>query len=62
MIRKSVPETAISAASVPGGQRVLAALRTARAEVRNRVWKLARDAAPDAGGGQVVADIHRVLA
>lgn len=29
-----------------GGQRVLAALRMARAEVREHVWKLAGDAAP----------------
>ncbi|WP_030299570.1 IS1380 family transposase [Streptomyces katrae] len=43
-----------------GGQRVLAALRTARAEVREHVWKLAGDAAPDAGG-QVIVDIDGVL-
>ncbi|MFE6488061.1 hypothetical protein ACFVGN_34720 [Streptomyces sp. NPDC057757] len=61
MIRKSAPETAISAAPVPGGQRVLAALCTARRSTRT-IWKLARDAAPDAGGGQVIADIHCVLA
>lgn len=39
-----------------GGKRVLAALRTARAEVREHVWKLAGDTAPDAGG-QVIVDI-----
>ncbi|WP_030672018.1 IS1380 family transposase [Streptomyces cellulosae] len=43
-----------------GGKRVLAALRTARAEVREHVWRLAGDAAPDAGG-QVIVDIDGVL-
>ncbi|MGW0084849.1 transposase [Streptomyces sp. NPDC003393] len=43
-----------------GGQRVLAALRTARAEVRERVWRLAGAAAPDADG-QVIVDIDGVL-
>ncbi|QKV90447.1 IS1380 family transposase [Streptomyces sp. NA02950] len=43
-----------------GGQRVLAALRTARAEVRERVWRLAGEAAPDTGG-QVIVDIDGVL-
>ncbi|ALO97941.1 MULTISPECIES: IS1380 family transposase [Streptomyces] len=43
-----------------GGQRVLAALRTARAEVRECVWRLAGDAAPDASG-QVIVDIDGVL-
>ncbi len=43
-----------------GGKRVLAALRTARAEVREHVWKLAGDTAPDAGG-QVIVDIDGVL-
>ncbi|WUT58680.1 IS1380 family transposase [Streptomyces canus] len=43
-----------------GGQRVLAALRMARAEVREHVWKLAGDAAPDADG-QVTVDIDGVL-
>ncbi|MFI2368433.1 IS1380 family transposase [Streptomyces sp. NPDC018833] len=43
-----------------GGQRVLAALRTARAEVREHVWRLAGDTAPDAGG-QVIVDIDGVL-
>lgn len=43
-----------------GGQRVLAALRTARAEVREHVWRLAGEAAPDAGG-QVIVDIDGVL-
>lgn len=33
-----------------GGERVLKALRRARADVRRRVWALAGDAAPDAGG------------
>ncbi len=41
-----------------GGQRVLVALRTARAEVREHVWKLAGDAAPDAGR-QMIMDISR---
>ncbi|MCF3137594.1 IS1380 family transposase [Streptomyces olivochromogenes] len=43
-----------------GGDRVLAALRAARAEVREHVWRLAGDAAPDAGG-QVIVDIDGVL-
>lgn len=43
-----------------GGQRVLAALRMAQAEVREHIWKLAGDAAPDADG-QVVVDIDGVL-
>ncbi|GAA0907493.1 hypothetical protein GCM10009574_100460 [Streptomyces asiaticus] len=43
-----------------GGHRVLAALRTARAEVREQVWRLAGDTAPHAGG-QVVVDIDGVL-
>jgi hypothetical protein len=43
-----------------GGQRVLAALRTAPAEVREPVRRLAGNAAPDAGG-QVVVDIDGVL-
>ncbi|MDQ0913466.1 hypothetical protein QFZ22_009538 [Streptomyces canus] len=43
-----------------GGKRVLAALRTARAEVREHVRRLADDAAPDAGG-QVIVDIDGVL-
>ncbi|MGQ5640799.1 MULTISPECIES: IS1380 family transposase [unclassified Streptomyces] len=43
-----------------GGHRVLAALRTARAEVREKVWRLAGDTAPDVGG-QVIVDIDGVL-
>ncbi|MEU6557808.1 transposase [Streptomyces sp. NPDC046915] len=43
-----------------GGQRVLAALRMAQTEVREHIWKLAGDAAPDADG-QVVVDIDGVL-
>ncbi len=43
-----------------GGHRVLAALRTARAEVREHVWRLAGDAAPDASG-QVIVDIDGAL-
>jgi hypothetical protein len=43
-----------------GGKQVLAALRTARAEVREHVWRLAGDAAPDAGG-RVIVDIDGVL-
>ena len=43
-----------------GGKRALTALRTARAEVREHVWKLADQAAPDAGG-QVTVDIDGVL-
>ncbi|MGP4052192.1 RNA-guided endonuclease TnpB family protein [Streptomyces sp. 2A115] len=43
-----------------GGKRVLAALRAARAEVREHVWRLAGNAAPDAGG-QVIVDLDGVL-
>jgi hypothetical protein len=43
-----------------GRPRVLAALRAARAEVRDHVWRLAGEAAPDAGG-QVIVDIDGVL-
>jgi hypothetical protein len=43
-----------------GGKRVLTALRTARAELREPLWKLAGDAAPDAGG-QVIVDIDGIL-
>ncbi|GAA2842820.1 IS1380 family transposase [Kitasatospora paracochleata] len=42
------------------GSRPLAAIRRARAEVRERVWRLAGEAAPDAGG-EVVVDIDGVL-
>ena len=42
------------------GNRALTAIRAARAEVRQRVWSLARDAAPDADG-QVIVDIDGVL-
>ncbi|MEU4302163.1 IS1380 family transposase [Kitasatospora aureofaciens] len=43
-----------------GWPRALAAIRRARAEVRERVWKLADEAAPDTGG-EVVVDIDGVL-
>ncbi|WP_328778247.1 IS1380 family transposase [Streptomyces canus] len=42
------------------GQRSLSAIRAARAEVRERVWQLAGEAAPSAGG-QVIVDINGVL-
>nr|BFD88405.1 IS1380 family transposase [Streptomyces sp. Xyl84] len=42
------------------GKPFLAALRTARAEVREHVWRLAGDAAPN-GGGQLIVDIDGVL-
>jgi hypothetical protein len=42
------------------GPKALAAIRTARAQVRERVWKLAGAAAPDMGG-QVIVDIDGVL-
>src|SRR6266545_2428687 len=42
------------------GPTALAAIRSARAEVRERVWGLAADAAPDAGG-QVIVDLDGVL-
>ncbi|QKW20288.1 IS1380 family transposase [Kitasatospora sp. NA04385] len=42
------------------GPRALAAVRRARAEVREQVWRLAGDAAPNAGG-EVVVDIDGVL-
>lgn len=43
-----------------GGKRVLAALRTTRAEVREHVWQLAGETAPDTDG-QVTVDIDGVL-
>ncbi|MEU2977420.1 IS1380 family transposase [Streptomyces hirsutus] len=43
-----------------GGTRALTALRAARADVREHVWKLAGDAAPDTGG-QVTVDLDGVL-
>ncbi|MFJ5035044.1 IS1380 family transposase [Streptomyces sp. NPDC088560] len=43
-----------------GGKRALAAIRTARAEVREHVWTLAGEKAPDADG-QVVVDLDGVL-
>jgi hypothetical protein len=43
-----------------GGKRALAALCTARAEVREYIWQLAGEAAPDAGG-QVIVDLDEVL-
>jgi hypothetical protein len=42
------------------GPRALTAIRRARAEVRERAWKLAAADAPDAGG-QVIVDIDGVL-
>ncbi|MFA3842626.1 IS1380 family transposase [Streptomyces aureus] len=42
------------------GPKALAAIRTARAHVREHVWKLARASAPDTGG-QVIVDIDGVL-
>lgn len=43
-----------------GGKRALAAIRTARARVRQHVWQVAGDAAPDAEG-QVTVDLDGVL-
>ncbi len=43
-----------------GGKFALTALRQARAQVREHVWMLAGDAAPDAAG-QVVVDLDGVL-
>lgn len=43
-----------------GGERALAAIRTARARVREHVWQVAGPAAPDAGG-QVTVDLDGVL-
>jgi hypothetical protein len=42
------------------GPRALAAIRRARTEVRYHVWRLAGEAAPDAGG-EVIVDIDGVL-
>lgn len=42
------------------GTRALSALRRARAQVRERVWKLAGEEAPDTGG-QVTVDLDGVL-
>jgi hypothetical protein len=46
--------------SAAAGPRALTAIRRSRAEVRERVWKLAGADAPDAGG-QVIVDIDGVL-
>ncbi|WP_185014533.1 IS1380 family transposase [Streptomyces sp. AK010] len=42
------------------GEKALTAMRTARSEVRKRVWELAGERAPDAGG-QVTVDLDGVL-
>ncbi|WP_250405531.1 IS1380 family transposase [Streptomyces cellostaticus] len=42
------------------GEKALQAIRSARAEVRSRVWSLAGENAPDAGG-QVTVDLDGVL-
>ncbi|MCX4482354.1 IS1380 family transposase [Streptomyces anulatus] len=42
------------------GNKALTAIRSARAEVREHVWTLAKDAAPDAAG-QVIVDLDGVL-
>ena len=42
------------------GEKALTAIRTARSEVRRRVWELADDRAPDAGA-QVTVDLDGVL-
>lgn len=42
------------------GPKALAAIRAARAEARERVWNLAKNAAPDASG-QVIVDLDGVL-
>ncbi|MBM9623796.1 IS1380 family transposase [Streptomyces zhihengii] len=42
------------------GPKALSAIRAARAEARERVWSLAKTAAPDAGG-QVIVDLDGVL-
>ncbi len=42
------------------GEKALTAIRAARSEVRERVWDLASDQAPDAGG-QVIMDLDGVL-
>ncbi|MFF5655116.1 IS1380 family transposase [[Kitasatospora] papulosa] len=43
-----------------GGPKTLTAIRSARAEVRERVWKLAGTSSPDAGG-RVIVDLDGVL-
>jgi hypothetical protein len=43
-----------------GGPKALTAIRAARAEVRERVWKLAGTSSPDAGGS-VIVDLDGVL-
>ena len=54
------PSPASSRHLASAGPKALAAIRTARAHVREHVWKLAGQAAPDAGG-QVIVDIDGVL-
>ncbi|MEU7723866.1 IS1380 family transposase [Streptomyces sp. NPDC040724] len=50
----------IDTLAAAAGPKALTAIRTARAEVRERVWKLAEPAAPDADG-QVTVDLDGVL-
>ncbi len=45
---------------VTAGDKALVAVRSARAEVREYVWKLAGVSAPN-GGGQVIVDLDGVL-
>lgn len=45
---------------VPAGPKALTAIHAARAQVRDHVWKLTRQAGPDAGG-HVIVDIDGVL-
>ncbi|MEV6655015.1 IS1380 family transposase [Streptomyces sp. NPDC051219] len=46
--------------TLASGKRALTAIRRARADVREHVWALAGDAAPDSGG-QVIVDLDGVL-
>jgi hypothetical protein len=54
------PSSRLIDALASAGPKALAAIRTARAQVREQVWKLAGATAPDVGG-QVIVDIDGVL-
>jgi hypothetical protein len=54
------PEQGWLVSKLSSARRVLAALLTARAEVRERLWRLASEAAPDARG-QVIVGLDGVL-
>ncbi len=56
----SDPTVSLLIALAAAGPKALHAIRAARAEAREHVWDLAKDAAPDATG-QVIVDLGRAL-